>query len=122
MRKNTTLPSGSTSTVSVTTMRTVRTRGRYLLCSDATRPLARFMRRARGTPAALSAALAQPVSHAMERLDDGRAAHRLELGADVADVAVDGAVGDLAVGGIDAGNEAVAVAHVLGAAHELLKE
>jgi hypothetical protein len=58
----------------------------------------------------------------MQRLDDALAARRLELGADVPDVAVDRAVGDLAVGGIHARNQAVAVAHVLGPAQELLEE
>src|SRR5262245_21082864 len=126
MRKNTRPPSGSTSTVNVTTMRTRRTLGRYLLRMDANRPLARPTKAARGASAALSAApsaaVAQLVSHAMERLDDVLAAHRLELGADMPDVAVDRPVGDLAVGGVDARNEAVAVAHVLGPAQEFLEE
>ena len=47
------------------------------------------------------------------------AAYRLELGADVPDVAVDRAVGDLPVGGVHALNQAVAAAHVLGPSHEL---
>src|SRR5262245_31900991 len=118
MRKNTRLPSGSTRTVKVTTIRTVRTLGRYLLRKGEKRSLARPAKAARGA----SAARTQLVTHAMERLDDAMAAHRLKLRADVPDVAVDRAVGDLAVGGVNAGDQAVAVAHVLGSSQELLEE
>src|SRR6185295_18887376 len=122
MRKNTTLPSGSTSTVRVTTRSTVRTLGRYLPRIEASRPRARPAKAALGGSAAPLAAGAKLVSHAMERLDEALAARRLELGADVPDVAVDGAVGDLAVGGVDVADQAVAVAHVLGPAQELLEQ
>ena len=47
-----------------------------------------------------AAASAEPEADAMHRLDRVGAAGRRQLGADVADVAVDGAVGDMDVGGV----------------------
>src|SRR5262245_17903708 len=113
MRKKTRLPSGSTRMLRVTASSTSRTLGRYLLGTlvggvDAPR-----------SSSAASAAGAELVADAMDRLDNAVAARLLELHADVPDVAVHGAVRDVHVEGVGGLDQAVAVAHVLRPLEEL---